>query len=149
MAAETRYGVEHTNTFQSAGAARQNSAAAVAGGRVRAVVDTYVSAGDEGVGSTIWMGGIQIPAGAKLVGWTIDHEDFGGTATMTISVVGDATIGISGAIDVSSAGIARSEANLTSVFAIVGSASKILLTTGGSTLVTTKSVSLTVKYTID
>jgi len=136
MAAITAYGVENTNAFQSSPVV--NVPASKAGGRVRTIHDTYTVLGTEEAGSTIAMGGMKIPTDAQIVGWVMDFTDLGaGAQTLTLSVIGDASILLSGAVDVATgANVVTNKALGDSPFldGLVASPSTITLTTGGGTL---------------
>jgi len=59
------------------------------GGVVKWVYDSYVTDGTETTGDLIEMGGIEIPAEARMVGWIVDCGALGGSCTLTLGTEAD------------------------------------------------------------
>jgi hypothetical protein len=85
----TRYGVEESKLQLLP---QQRAEQGTRGGRMKALYDSYTSAGALTSGDIIKMG--KLPAGARIVGANISHTDHGATGT---AVVGWADNGVDGA----------------------------------------------------
>jgi len=59
------------------------------GGVVKWVYDSYVTDGTETTGDLIELGGIKIPAEARMVGWIVDCGALGGSCTLTLGTEAD------------------------------------------------------------
>jgi len=147
MAAVSVYGVENTNAFQSSPV--ENVNAAKAGGRVRAIVDSYTANAVEAA-STIDLGGIKIPSGAEIVGWTVDHEAMGASVTMQLQAVGATTVNLSAALNVAAAGT-KIEDNAQGYVpkSITSDSVFRILTAGATTTASDLDVQVVLYYTID
>ena len=59
------------------------------GGGVRCLYDSYVTVGTETTGDLIEMGGLKIPAEARIIGWVLDCGALGGSCTLTLGTEAD------------------------------------------------------------
>lgn len=59
------------------------------GGVVKALYDSYVTVGTETTGDLIELGGITIPAEARIIGWIVDCGALGGSCTLTLGTEAD------------------------------------------------------------
>lgn len=59
------------------------------GGVVKAVYDSYVTVGTETTADLIELGGITIPAEARIIGWIVDCGALGGSCTLTLGTEAD------------------------------------------------------------
>ena len=59
------------------------------GGKVRCLYDSYTTVGTETTGDLIEMGGIILPAEARIIGWVLDCGSLGGSCTLTLGTEED------------------------------------------------------------
>lgn len=59
------------------------------GGVVRCLYDSYVTVGTETTGDLIELGGLLLPAEARIVGWMVDCGALGGSCTLTLGTKAD------------------------------------------------------------
>jgi hypothetical protein len=59
------------------------------GGKVRCLYDSYTTVGTETTGDLIEMGGLILPAEARIIGWVIDCGALGGSCTLTLGTEAD------------------------------------------------------------
>jgi len=78
------YGTEHTKAFAlgTPPALPENVEPTDMGGRLRYCRDTYAFTGAETNGDKIYVGGGELPKGARIVYSHVYSDDYGGTATL-------------------------------------------------------------------
>jgi hypothetical protein len=143
----TVYGVNYNNAFQVSPVV--NTPAAEAGGRVRVIKDSYTAAAGVTAGSSIFLGGLKLPEGAIIHGFTLDHEAMGAGVTLQLRRLGASDVSISSVFVTTSAGVKTEGASQGKVPHAVSEAASLFLLTGVATLSVSATVQVMVFYSID
>lgn len=59
------------------------------GGVIRCLYDSYTTVGTETTADLIEMGGLELPAEARIIGWILDCGALGGSCTLTLGTEAD------------------------------------------------------------
>jgi len=87
--AETFYGVN--KTLYNAGTANTIEPE-LQGGKVYCLVDTYTFINTEAATDVIQLGGIKLPAEARIVDWRIDHGAIGGSIELAFGTLASSAV---------------------------------------------------------
>ena len=141
------YGTDYNSAFQAA--TPQNVEPARAGGRVRCLVDSITLVNAQN-GDVIHMGGTKIPAGSQVLGWVLDSEDLGTTATLVLQTESATeTIALSGGLDCASGAVVYSESERQgNVPQLVSAEADVTLTVANASGGLDGTVKLIVYYTV-
>lgn len=143
------YGVEYTKAWQNV--VSSNSEASKSGGRVRVIIDTYTALGTETTGDSIMLGGMQLPAGAQVVGYTVDAPALASIVRIQWTGADGVGINISALLDFTLAGV-KTELGETA-FSVINNLSTepmdLSLSIAGGTLPISSVISFIFKYTLD